>query len=121
MGAIAPRPQPLSSMCRCTRLPIGARQANSMGCNAPRGPWWVTLPPEIIAALRKPRRQYKPPAKATGAGAHPGGTAGLATSAPTHSGLGREHGVLRARAIAGAALAAPPAVGSRETGARHTG
>jgi hypothetical protein len=27
---------------------------------APRGPWWVTLPPEIIAALRKPRRQYKP-------------------------------------------------------------
>jgi DNA invertase Pin-like site-specific DNA recombinase len=26
----------------------------------PRGPWWVTLPPEIIAALRKPRRQYKP-------------------------------------------------------------
>ena len=27
---------------------------------APRGPWWVTLPPESIAALRKPRRQYKP-------------------------------------------------------------
>ena len=27
---------------------------------APRGPWWVTLTPEIIAALRKPRRQYKP-------------------------------------------------------------
>jgi hypothetical protein len=23
---------------------------------APRGPWWVTLTPEIIAALRKPRR-----------------------------------------------------------------
>ena len=23
---------------------------------APRGPWWVTLPPEIIAALRKPWR-----------------------------------------------------------------
>ena len=27
---------------------------------APRGPWWVTLTPEMIAALRKPRRQYKP-------------------------------------------------------------
>jgi hypothetical protein len=27
---------------------------------APRGPWWVTLSPEIIAALRKPVRQYKP-------------------------------------------------------------
>jgi DNA invertase Pin-like site-specific DNA recombinase len=27
---------------------------------APRGPWWVQLPPEIISALRKPRRQYKP-------------------------------------------------------------
>jgi hypothetical protein len=27
---------------------------------APHGPWWVTLTPEIIAALRKPRRQYKP-------------------------------------------------------------
>ncbi len=24
---------------------------------APRGPWWVTLTPEMIAALRKPRRQ----------------------------------------------------------------
>jgi DNA invertase Pin-like site-specific DNA recombinase len=27
---------------------------------APRGPWWVTLTPEVIAALRKPVRQYKP-------------------------------------------------------------
>jgi hypothetical protein len=27
---------------------------------APRGPWWVTLTPEMLAALRKPRRQYKP-------------------------------------------------------------
>ena len=27
---------------------------------APRGPWWITLTPELIAALRKPRRQYKP-------------------------------------------------------------
>src|SRR2546428_11607816 len=27
---------------------------------APRGLWWVTLPPESIAALRKPKRQYKP-------------------------------------------------------------
>jgi DNA invertase Pin-like site-specific DNA recombinase len=26
----------------------------------PHGPWWVTLTPEMIAALRKPRRQYKP-------------------------------------------------------------
>jgi len=30
---------------------------------APRGPWWVTLTPEMIAALRKPRRQYKPQRK----------------------------------------------------------
>jgi DNA invertase Pin-like site-specific DNA recombinase len=27
---------------------------------APRGPWWVTLTPAVIAALRKPVRQYKP-------------------------------------------------------------
>ncbi len=27
---------------------------------APRGPWWVKLPPEGISALRKPVRQYKP-------------------------------------------------------------
>jgi hypothetical protein len=27
---------------------------------APHGPWWGTLPPERLAALRKPRRQYKP-------------------------------------------------------------
>jgi hypothetical protein len=27
---------------------------------APRGPWWVTLTPEVITALRKPVRQYKP-------------------------------------------------------------
>jgi DNA invertase Pin-like site-specific DNA recombinase len=27
---------------------------------APRGPWWVELTPEVIAALRKPIRQYKP-------------------------------------------------------------
>jgi DNA invertase Pin-like site-specific DNA recombinase len=27
---------------------------------APRGPWWVQLTPELIAALRKPVRQYKP-------------------------------------------------------------
>jgi hypothetical protein len=27
---------------------------------APRGPWWVQLTPEHIAALRKPVRQYKP-------------------------------------------------------------
>ena len=33
---------------------------------APHGPWWVTLTPEIIAALRKPRRQYKPRRKPPG-------------------------------------------------------
>jgi hypothetical protein len=27
---------------------------------APHGPWWVNLTPELIAALRKPKRQYKP-------------------------------------------------------------
>ena len=27
---------------------------------APHGPWWGTLPPERLAALRKPRRQYQP-------------------------------------------------------------
>jgi len=27
---------------------------------APRGPWWVILTPEVIAALRKPVRQSKP-------------------------------------------------------------
>jgi hypothetical protein len=27
---------------------------------APRGPWWVQLTPELISALRKPRRQSKP-------------------------------------------------------------
>jgi DNA invertase Pin-like site-specific DNA recombinase len=27
---------------------------------APRGPWWVKLTPEIVSALRKPVRQYKP-------------------------------------------------------------
>jgi hypothetical protein len=27
---------------------------------APRGPWWVVLTPQIITALRKPVRQYKP-------------------------------------------------------------
>ena len=34
---------------------------------APRGPWWVRRTPELIAALRKPVRQYKPrqAAKAT--------------------------------------------------------
>ena len=33
----------------------------------PRGPWWVQLTPELISALRKPVRQYKPrqAAKAT--------------------------------------------------------
>jgi hypothetical protein len=27
---------------------------------APHGPWWVQLTPELISALRKPVRQYKP-------------------------------------------------------------
>ena len=42
---------------------------------APRGPWWVKLTPERIAALRKPRRQYKPrraqPPSATAQGVAP--------------------------------------------------
>jgi hypothetical protein len=39
---------------------------------APRGPWWVKLTPEIIAALRKPLRQYKPRRSATATAPHPG-------------------------------------------------
>ena len=39
---------------------------------APRRPWWVTLTPEIIAALRKPVRQYKPRRSATATASHPG-------------------------------------------------
>jgi DNA invertase Pin-like site-specific DNA recombinase len=39
---------------------------------APRGPWWVKLTPEIIAALRKPVRQYKPRRSATAPAPHPG-------------------------------------------------
>jgi hypothetical protein len=33
---------------------------------APHGPWWVILTPESIAAVRKPRRQYKPRRKPPG-------------------------------------------------------
>ena len=38
---------------------------------APRGPWWVKLTPEIIAALRKPVRQYKPRRSAMATAPHP--------------------------------------------------
>jgi hypothetical protein len=41
---------------------------------APRGPWWVVLSPEIITALRKPVRQYKPRRAKT----EPGSKAGVA-------------------------------------------
>ena len=39
---------------------------------APRGPWWVTLTPEIITALRKPVRQYKPRRAGYASATHPG-------------------------------------------------
>lgn len=39
---------------------------------APRGPWWVVLTPEIITALRKPVRQYKPRRAKTVPGSDPG-------------------------------------------------
>jgi hypothetical protein len=38
---------------------------------APRGPWWVKLTPELIWALRKPVRQYKPRRAAKATAAHP--------------------------------------------------
>jgi len=48
---------------------------------APRGPWWVTLPPEVIAALRKPVRQYKPRRAQTKLGTSPGSTTRRSPSA----------------------------------------
>jgi len=39
---------------------------------APRGPWWVVLTSEIITALRKPVRPYKPRRAKNGPGSHPG-------------------------------------------------
>jgi len=42
------------------------------GQGAPRGPWWVQLTPEIMAAWRKPVRQYKPRRSATATAPHPG-------------------------------------------------
>jgi DNA invertase Pin-like site-specific DNA recombinase len=39
---------------------------------APRGPWWVQLTPELIAALRKPVRQYKPRQAAQATATHLG-------------------------------------------------
>jgi hypothetical protein len=39
---------------------------------APRSPWWVVLTPEIIAALRKPVRQYKPRRAKNVPGSNPG-------------------------------------------------
>jgi DNA invertase Pin-like site-specific DNA recombinase len=41
---------------------------------APRGPWWVMLSPELITALRKPVRQYKPRRAKTMTGSAPGDT-----------------------------------------------
>ena len=38
----------------------------------PRGPWWVVLTPAVIAALRKPGRQYKPRRARTVPGRDPG-------------------------------------------------
>ena len=48
---------------------------------APRGPWWVTLPPEVIAALRKPVRQYKPRRAKIKPAPSPGGIARRSRSA----------------------------------------
>jgi hypothetical protein len=42
---------------------------------APRGPWWVVLSPEIITALRKPVRQYKPRRAKNGRLSDPGDVA----------------------------------------------
>ena len=42
---------------------------------APRGPWWVRLTPEIISALRKPVRQYKPRRSAKATAPPPGDAA----------------------------------------------
>ncbi len=39
---------------------------------APRGPWWVVLTSEIITALRKPVRQYKPRRAKNGPGSNLG-------------------------------------------------
>jgi hypothetical protein len=38
----------------------------------PRSPWWVVLTPEIITALRKPVRQYKPRRVQNALGSKPG-------------------------------------------------
>ena len=89
---------------------------------APRGPWWVTLTPEMIAALRKPRRQYKPRRKPHAPAHHssPPGGCGRARDVCAAAWRSR-HGVLRARPRAGVASGGPLAVGWRETGARHGG
>jgi DNA invertase Pin-like site-specific DNA recombinase len=42
---------------------------------APRGPWWITLTPEVISALRKPVRQYKPRRATTQPATSPGSIA----------------------------------------------
>jgi len=42
---------------------------------APRGPWWVALTPEVISALRKPVRQYKPRRAKTTPATSPGSIA----------------------------------------------
>ena len=43
---------------------------------APRGPWWVVLTPELITALRKPVRQYKPRRAKNVPGSKPGAAKG---------------------------------------------
>jgi DNA invertase Pin-like site-specific DNA recombinase len=48
---------------------------------APRGPWWVTLTPEVILALRKPVRQYKPRRATAKSAPAPGDTAWRSRSA----------------------------------------
>jgi hypothetical protein len=76
--------------------------------------------------LAEAQATVQAPAKVTRAGeqlkpASPEGAAGRETPALAPGALGTRHGVLRARAITGVASVGPPAVGSRETGARHAG
>jgi hypothetical protein len=58
---------------------------------APHGPWWGTLTPESLAALRKPRRPYKPRHKPPGPGHHepPAGGHSLARDAGAAAGRSR--------------------------------
>ena len=67
MVAIVRGRQPISSTLRSIRLQIGAKRGNSMGASRASRPRWVQLTPELILALHKPVRQFKPrqAAKAT--------------------------------------------------------